>query len=318
GGLSKRTPPARSPSPPKRGQGEQEGEHAMSTVLTAPEPLAPPPDDAPPPRLTYLNVAFGVKSWLLTRDHKRIAILYLVSITLMFFLGGAAATLIRLELLTPAGDLLDQDTYNRTFTVHGIIMVFFFLIPSIPAVFGNFFLPMMIGARDLAFPRLNLASWYVYLLGGLFTVSVLLAGGVDTGWTFYPPYSSRFSYTHVIATALGVLIVGFSSIFTAINFIATVHRMRAPGLTWFRLPLFVWTIYATSLIIILGTPVLAITILLLAVERLTGVGIFDPTLNGDPILFQHLFWFYSHPAVYIMVLPSMGVVSEIITAFARK
>jgi cytochrome c oxidase subunit I len=290
----------------------------MSTAITpqAPAPLPPPP--APAPRTHYLNADFGVRSWLLTLDHKRIAILYMVSITLMFVLGGVAATLVRLELLTPAGDLLDRDTYNKTFTMHGIIMVFFFLIPSIPAVLGNFILPMQIGARDLAFPRLNLASWYVYVVGAVFTLWVMLSGGVDTGWTFYTPYSTASSHTHVIATALGILIVGFSSIFTAINFIVTVHKMRAPGMTWLRMPLFVWSMYATSLIIILGTPVLAITIILLAVERLAGVGIFDPALGGDPLLFQHFFWFYSHPAVYIMVLPSMGVVSELVTAFARK
>jgi cytochrome c oxidase subunit I len=292
----------------------------MSTAVTppAPAPLPPPPAPGSGPRTHYLNAEFGVRSWLLTLDHKRIAILYIVSITLMFVLGGIAATLVRLELLTPEGDLLDRDTYNKTFTMHGIIMVFFFLIPSIPAVLGNFILPMQLGARDLAFPRLNLASWYVYVAGAAFTLWALLSGGVDTGWTFYTPYSTSSSHAHVIATALGILIVGFSSIFTAINFIVTVHKMRAPGMTWLRLPLFVWSMYATSLIIILGTPVLAITIILLAVERLAGVGIFDPALGGDPILFQHFFWFYSHPAVYIMVLPSMGVVSELVTAFARQ
>jgi cytochrome c oxidase subunit 1 len=289
----------------------------MSDGITIP-PVAPLPEPDPAPRTHYLNADYGVRSWLLTTDHKRIAILYLVSITLMFVLGGIAATLVRVELLTPEGDLLDHDTYNKTFTMHGIIMIFFFLIPSIPAVLGNFLVPMMIGARDLAFPRLNLASWYFYIAGALFTLWVLLSGGVDTGWTFYTPYSTSSSHTHVIATALGILIVGFSSIFTALNFIVTIHKMRAPGMTWFRMPLFVWTMYATSIIIVLGTPVLAITIALLAVERLAGVGIFDPALGGDPILFQHFFWFYSHPAVYIMVLPSMGVVSELVTAFARK
>ncbi|MBN1218252.1 MAG: cytochrome c oxidase subunit I [Anaerolineae bacterium] len=270
------------------------------------------------PQDNYLNWAYGLKSWLLTTDHKRIGILYLISITFFFLLGGAAASLIRLELFTPQGDLLQSDTYNKTFTLHGVIMVFFFLIPSIPATLGNFLIPLMIGAKDLAFPRLNLASWYVYILGGLFTLSVVVLGGVDTGWTFYTPYSSTYTNTAVIITALGIFIVGFSSIFTAINFIVTIHTMRAPGLTWFRLPLFVWAHYATSIIIILGTPVLTITILLVAAERVLRFGIFDPALGGDPLLFQHLFWFYSHPAVYIMILPSMGVISELITAFSRQ
>jgi cytochrome c oxidase subunit I len=274
--------------------------------------------DIPARRTHYLNISFGVRSWLLTVDHKRIAILYLVSITLMFILGGIAATIVRMELLTPAGDLLEHDTYNKMFTMHGIIMVFYFLIPAIPAVLGNFALPLMIGARDLAFPRLNLASWYVYVVGSLIALWVLLSGGADTGWTFYTPYSTAYSHTHVIPTAVGILIVGFSSIFTGINFVVTIHRMRAPGLTWFRLPLMVWGLYATSIIIILGTPVLAITLILLAVERIAGVGIFDPALGGDPILFQHFFWFYSHPAVYLMVLPAMGVMSELVTAFSRK
>jgi cytochrome c oxidase subunit 1 len=269
-------------------------------------------------RVHYLNVRFEVWSWLFTTDHKRIAILYLVSITMAFFLGGAFAAAIRLELLTPAGDLMHADTYNKFFTMHGIIMVFFFLIPSIPAVFGNFALPMMIGARDVAFPRLNLASWYVYMIGAIFTFWAVAAGGVDTGWTFYTPYSTASSRTHVIPAALGIFITGFSSIFTGLNFIVTIHKLRAPGLTWFRFPLFVWSLYATSLIMVLGTPVLGIAILLLGVERLLGVGIFDPALGGDPLFFQHLFWFYSHPAVYIMILPGMGVVSELVTCFSRK
>ncbi|MEW6300152.1 MAG: cytochrome c oxidase subunit I [Thermodesulfobacteriota bacterium] len=270
------------------------------------------------PREHYLNVSYGVRSWLLTTDHKRIAWLYLASITLFFFLGGAFAVLIRLELLTPQGDLVLAETYNKLFTMHGLVMIFFFLVPSIPAVLGNFLVPLMIGARDLAFPRLNLASWYIYTLGGLFTLGAVVAGGVDTGWTFYTPYSSTYANSHVMLTALGVFVTGFSSILTGLNFIVTVHTMRAPGLTWFRLPLFIWAHYATSLIMILGTPVLAISILLVGLERLFRIGIFDPALGGDPLLFQHLFWFYSHPAVYIMVLPAMGVISELITCFSRK
>ena len=266
----------------------------------------------------YISASYTARSWFFTTDHKRIALLFLASVTLFFFLGGVFAVLIRLELMTPAGDLVQAETYNRLFTMHGLIMIFFFLIPSIPAVLGNFLVPMMIGARDLAFPRLNLASWYIYTLGGLFTISVALAGGVDTGWTFYTPYSSTYSNSHVVGTVLGVFIVGFSSILTGLNFIVTIHKMRAPGLTWFRLPLFIWAHYATSLIMVLGTPVLAVTVALVGLERVFHIGIFDPALGGDPVLFQHLFWFYSHPAVYIMVLPAMGVVSELVTCFSRN
>ncbi|CAA9428811.1 MAG: Cytochrome c oxidase polypeptide I [uncultured Pyrinomonadaceae bacterium] len=270
------------------------------------------------PRVNYLTNGFTLKSWLLTKDHKRIAILYLVTVSAFFALGGAYASLIRLELLTPASDLLQSQTYNKVFTHHGIIMVFFFLIPSIPAILGNFLIPIMIGAKDLAFPRINLLSWYFYMAGGALTLYALLRGGVDTGWTFYTPYSTTFSNGYVMAVGLGIFINGFSSILTGLNFIVTVHTMRAPGMTWFRLPLFVWSHYATSLVMILGTPVIAITILLMALERLARIGIFDPAIGGDPILFQHLFWFYSHPAVYIMILPGFGVISELISNFSRK
>jgi cytochrome c oxidase subunit 1 len=266
----------------------------------------------------YLNADYSIWSWFLTTDHKRIGILYLISVTLFFFLGGGAAVMFRLELMTPQGDLVISETYNKLFTLHGVIMVWFFLIPSIPAVMGNFLLPMMLGARDVAFPKLNLASWYVYIIGGIFTIVVMITGGVDTGWTFYTPYSSTYANTQVMTTAVGIFIVGFSSILTGLNFIVTTHTMRAPGLTWFRLPLFVWAHYATSLVMLLATPILAITLALIAIERGLGFGIFDPALGGDPVLFQHLFWFYSHPAVYIMLLPAMGVVSEVITCFSRK
>jgi len=271
-----------------------------------------------PPRSNYLNAEHGLKSWLLTRDHKRIGLLYLAAISFFFLIGSLYAMAIRIELLTPQGDFMQSSTYNKTFTQHGIVMVFFFLIPSIPATLGNFLIPLMIGAKDLAFPRINLLSWYIYMLGGVITIYALLAGGVDTGWTFYVPYSTTFSNSYVIATGVGIFINGFSSILTGLNFIVTIHTMRAPGMTWYRLPLFVWSHYATSLIMILGTPVVAITILLVALERLAHIGIFDPAAGGDPVLFQHLFWFYSHPAVYIMVLPAMGVVSELIANFSRK
>lgn len=270
------------------------------------------------PKVNYLTNGTTLKSWLLTKDHKRIALMYLITISLFFFAGGMYAGVIRLELLTPSTDLVTSATYNRLFTQHGILMIFFFLIPSIPAVLGNFLLPIMIGAKDLALPRINLLSYYIYLLGGILTVTGLLQGGVDTGWTFYTPYSTTFSNSYVTIVGLGIFINGFSSILTGLNFIVTIHTMRAPGMTWFRMPLFVWANYATSLVMILGTPVVAITILLLAVERTVKVGIFDPAIGGDPILFQHLFWFYSHPAVYIMILPGMGVISELISNFSRK
>ncbi|MBS1912098.1 MAG: cytochrome c oxidase subunit I [Bacteroidetes bacterium] len=269
-------------------------------------------------RTNFLNADYGIKSWLLTKDHKRIAILYLISITVFFMIGGAFAAMIRMELITPEADVFTSEAYNKVFTTHGIMMVFFFLIPSIPATLGNFLVPVMVGARDLAFPRINLLSWYIYVIGGLFTLTALVLGGVDTGWTFYTPYSSTYSNGYVMLTGIGIFITGFSSILTGLNFIVTVHKMRAPGLGWFRLPLFVWANYAASLIMVLGTPVVAIGIVMIALERGLGLGIFDPRLGGDPVLFQHIFWFYSHPAVYIMILPGMGVVSEIMACFSRR
>lgn len=284
--------------------------NAVATPQAELQPISHEPD--------YLTTETTVGSWLLTTDHKRIGILYMLSITLFFLVGGAAATLMRLNLLTPQGALVTSETYNKLFTIHGVVMVWFFLIPSVPTVIGNFVLPMMIGARDVAFPRLNLVSWYLFIGGGAFALWAIVSGGVDTGWTFYTPYSSTYANGHVIAMATGIFIAGFGSIATGLNFIVTVHKMRAPGLTWHRLPLFVWSLYATSVILVLATPVLAITLVLMALERAFGIGIFDPAIGGDPLLFQHLFWFYSHPAVYIMILPGMGVISEIIACFARK
>ncbi len=267
---------------------------------------------------SYLE-AHTIKSWLLTGDHKRIGLMYLVAVTVFFLVGGITAGIIRLELMTPDGDVLyNPDHYNRMFTMHGVVMIFFFLIPAIPAVLGNFLIPIMIGARDLAFPRLNLLSFYIYMISGTIGTLVLIFGGVDTGWTFYTPFSTMFSNTLVVPAATAGFIAGFSSILTGINFIATIHTMRCPGMTWTRLPLYVWSHYATSLLIVLATPVLAIALALIIVERLLRVGIFDPALGGDPILFQHLFWFYSHPAVYIMILPAMGIISELIPAFSRR
>ena len=269
------------------------------------------------PARSYLHESTAA-SWLSTHDHKRIGLLYLFSTTVLFAVGALAAALMRIQLAAPSAGLVTSEAYNRLFTLHGVIMVWFFLIPSIPSVLGNFALPLAIGARDVAFPRLNLWSWYLFMAGAALALYSIVVGGVDTGWTFYTPYSSTYSNGHVMAMAAGIFVAGFGSIATGINFIVTVHKLRAPGLRWFRLPLFVWAIYATSIILVLATPVLAITLLLMGLERGFGLGVFDPRLGGDPLLFQHLFWFYSHPAVYIMVLPAMGVVSEIIACFSRK
>jgi cytochrome c oxidase subunit 1 len=274
--------------------------------------------ESPAHRVNYLNASYGVRSWLLTSDHKRIALLYLIGVTFFFAIGGLYAGAIRLELLTPAGDVFQSETYNKLFTGHGVMMIFFFLIPGIPAVLGNFLVPLMIGAKDLAFPRINLLSWYLYIIGGLLALWAIIHGGVDTGWTFYTPYSTVYSNSWVVVTAVGIFIAGFSSILTGLNFLVTIHTMRAPGMKWSRMPLFCWGMYATGIIQILGTPVVAITLLLVGAERLFHLGIFDPAQGGDPVLFQHLFWFYSHPAVYIMILPALAVISELVTAFARK
>ncbi len=289
--------------------------------MAATDIAVPRPKDEPHPHGTdYLNVTRGLSSWLFTLDHKRIGLMYLGSVLLAFFLGGVFALLVRLELLTPGKTIVDAATYNKFFTLHGAIMVFLFIIPSIPAALGNFFLPIMVGAKDVAFPKLNLMSFYVYLFGALLAVISIVTNSVDTGWTFYTPYSSSEdsgSQSNVLPMVAGVFIMGFSSILTGLNFIVTVHKLRAPGLTWDRLPLFLWSIYATSIIQVLATPVLAITLLMLIMERAVGVGIFDPKLGGDPVLFQHFFWFYSHPAVYIMILPGMGIISELIGTFSR-
>lgn len=268
--------------------------------------------------LSYLNNERTLKSWLLTTDHKRIAIMYMIAITIFFGVGASAAGMIRFELLSPYGIAISNETYNKMFTAHGIVMIFMFLVPSIPAVFGNFFVPLMIGAKDLAFPRLNLASFYIFIAGSLCVLWAILFGGIDTGWTFYTPFSSLYSSTQVTSAVVGIFIIGFSTIFTGVNFIATIHMMRAPGLTWFKLPLFVWSMYATAIIMVLSTPVISITLALVAVERIFHVGIFSPELGGDPVLFQHFFWFYSHPVVYIMIIPAQGVISELVPVFSRK
>lgn len=265
----------------------------------------------------YLQEPKGWKSWLFTLDHKRIGVLYLAGIMTFFIVGGLLALIIRIELLSPEKVLIEADTYNRVFTLHGAIMIFLFIIPSIPAALGNFVLPQMIGARDVAFPRLNLTSWYIYVVGSLFALYSIVAGAVDTGWTFYTPYSSESTAT-VIPMTLGVFILGFSSILTGLNFIVTIHKMRVPGMTWFKMPLFIWSLYATAIIQVLATPVLGVTMVLLILERSLGIGIFDPAMGGDPVLFQHFFWFYSHPAVYIMILPGMGIISELISTFSHK
>jgi cytochrome c oxidase subunit 1 len=269
------------------------------------------------PNADYLHNSKGIWSWLSTLDHKRIGLMYLALVLVAFTLGGVFALVVRLELLTPGKTIIDADTYNHMFTLHGVVMVFLFIIPSVPAAMGNFILPIQLGAKDVAFPRLNLLSLYIYAFGASFALWSMIHGGVDTGWTFYTPYST-ISNSYVIPMVLGAFIMGFSSILTGVNFIATIHKMRAPGLTWSRLSLFTWALYATSIMQVLATPVLAITLFLLTFERFLGLGIFDPKLGGDPVLFQHFFWFYSHPAVYIMIVPGMGIVSELIATFARK
>ena len=270
-----------------------------------------------PPAPSYLTDGTTVMSWLNTRDHKRVGVMFLIAVIAAFFLGGIFALTLRMKLLQPGPFLMDALSYNRLFTLHGIVMIFLFLIPSIPSAFGNFVLPLMIGARDVAFPRINLASFYLYLAGAAIAVYGMVHGGADTGWTFYTPYSST-TPTQVLPILIGVFILGFSSILTGLNFIVTVHTLRAPGLNWMKMPLFVWGIYATSIIQILATPVIGITVLIVSVERFAGFGMFDPARGGDPVLFQHMFWFYSHPAVYIMILPAMGVISECVCAFSRK
>jgi cytochrome c oxidase subunit 1 len=261
----------------------------------------------------------GIFGWMFSTDHKRIGLLYLVAVVMFFLVGMTLGLLMRLEMLKPENTIITPQTYNTFFTLHGIIMIFLVVIPALPAVFGNFLLPLMIGAKDVFFPRLNLLSWWLYIAGGtLALTSLFLPGGAaDTGWTFYVPYSIR-STANIIPALLGAFILGFSSILTGLNFITTIHRMRAPGMDWFKMPLFVWSLYSTAWVQILATPIVGITLLLVTIERWFGVGIFDPTLGGDPVLYQHLFWMYSHPAVYIIILPAMGVVSEIIPVFARR
>jgi cytochrome c oxidase subunit 1 len=287
----------------------------VTTVDTAAIPVPQPL--APPRRETYLNVAQTVKSWVLTTDHKRIGVLYLLTTTAFLAVGGFFALALRTELLTPGPTFLDAYTYNRAFTMHGIVMVWLFMIPSIPTAFGNFLLPLMIGAKDVAFPRLNLLSYYIYVAGAFWVIVALWMGGCDTGWTFYAPYSVH-SPSAVVPTVLGIFILGWSTIITGVNFIVTIHTMRAKGVGWFRMPLFVWAMYGVSIIQTLATPVLAISLCVVGLDHAFDWGLFDPARGGDPVLFQHLFWFYSHPAVYIMILPAMGVISEIVPTFSHK
>jgi cytochrome c oxidase subunit 1 len=287
----------------------------MSTVLHPTYPVAPAP--AATTGDNYLTHRRGVMSWIVTLDHKRIGMMYLIAVITSFFLGGVMALLLRAELFTPGPTIMSHDLYNHMFTLHGAVMTFLFIIPGIPGALGNFILPIMLGAKDVAFPRMNLGSFYLWVFGALFFLAAIVGGGLDTGWTFYTPYSTTTN-SSVLLAGLGVFILGFSSIFTGLNFIVTVHTLRPPGMTWMKMPLFLWALYATAIIQVLATPVLGITVLLLAAERMLGIGVFDPALGGDPVLFQHFFWFYSHPAVYIMILPAMGIVSELISTFSRK
>jgi cytochrome c oxidase subunit 1 len=259
----------------------------------------------------------GLKSWLLTHDHKRIGVMYLATVLAFLLLGGVFALVLRISLVTPNNALVSAHTYDKLFTQHGIVMVWLFMIPSIPSAFGNILLPLMIGARDVAFPRLNLASYYIFLTGGIVVLIALISGGVDTGWTFYTPYSTASAGATTWA-AIGVFITGISSILTGLNFIATTHTMRLKGMRWRDMPLFVWNLYSTSIILVLATPVLGLALLLVGADHVWTLGLFDPAAGGDPVLFQHLFWFYSHPAVYIMILPAMGVVAEVVSTFSHK
>lgn len=269
--------------------------------------------------LNFFQVKTGIKSWLFTLDHKRIGLMYLYAILSFFFVGVVLGLLMRLELIAPGETIMKAKTYNQVFTLHGVIMIFLFIIPSIPAIFGNFFLPLMLGTDDVAFPRLNLISWWLYVIGAIFALLTLIVGDgpADTGWTFYAPYSVRTG-TNVSLSVLAAFILGFSSILTGLNFIVTIHRLRAPGMGWFQMPLFAWSLYATAWIQLLATPIIGITLLMIIAERTFGIGLFDPSIGGDPILYQHLFWIYSHPAVYIMALPAMGIISEIIPTFAKR
>jgi cytochrome c oxidase subunit 1 len=302
--------------------------HSTNDASSPRAPAVPPADnrnigayDTPPgakmPEVSYLNADRGILSWFFTLDHKRIALMYFGLTTLALLLGGVFATAIRIEHLTPDRTIMGANTYNRMFTLHGVVMIFLFMIPAVPGIFGNFCLPLMLGAKDVAFPKLNLLSVYVYLAGAGLALYGMVSGGADAGWTFYAPYSLS-TPAALFPVLLGIFVIGFSSILTGLNFIVTVHTLRAPGMTWMRMPLFVWAIYATSIIQVLATPVIGLTSLLVGLERVFGFGFFDPSRGGDPVMFQHMFWFYSHPAVYIMVLPSMGVISELVTSVSRK
>ena len=307
--LTPTAPPTKQTVPPREARQYPVGHEPVHNYLREPRPA----DDV-------RGLARGwawFKLWALTVDHKRIGMMYLVAVSFFFTVAGLLALGIRTELFTVGETIMGPDTYNRVFTMHGLIMVFLFIIPSIPATMGNFLLPIMVGAKDVAFPRLNLLSLYVYMAGACIALYSITTGGIDTGWTFYTPYSKETG-TAVIAMALGAFVMGFSSILTGLNFIVTIHKMRAPGMTWNRMPLFLWSIYATSIVQILATPVIGITMVLLVMERTLGIGIFDPALGGDPVLFQHFFWFYSHPAVYIMILPAFGVISELMGTFSRQ
>jgi cytochrome c oxidase subunit I len=261
----------------------------------------------------------GIKAWLLTHDHKRLGLMYLGAVFFWFTIAMVLGLLLRTELMSQGRTIMGPGLYNSFFTLHGVIMVFLFAIPAIPAIFGNFFLPIQLGTDDVFFPRLNLFSWYLFMIGGLFAIVSLFVGDgfPDTGWTFYVPFSVQNS-KNVGLTVTAAFILGMSSMLTGLNFVTTFHRMRAKSMGLMQIPLFTWSLYATAWVQILATPVIGITFVLVVLERFLSIGLFDPAKGGDPLLYQHLFWMYSHPAVYIMILPGMGVISEIIPVFSRK
>jgi cytochrome c oxidase subunit 1 len=252
-------------------------------------------------------------------DHKVIGIQYIVTSFLFYLIGGALAGVIRTELVSPMSDFVSRETYNEVLTLHGTIMIFLWIVPVVNGGFGNYLIPFYVGARDMAFPRLNaVAFWLIPPAGLLLIASHFITGSAQAGWTAYPPLSITTPASAQVVWIISVLLLGGSSIFGAINFIATILKLRRPGLKLMQLPMYCWAMLGTSILAVLSTPVLAGTLLLLSFDIIAHTGFFNPSLGGNVVVYQHLFWFYSHPAVYIMVLPAFGLVSEILPIHARK